>query len=143
MHLEDNRDILAASYPDLTRAELDQLLFRVADAKSVQKLEADDVDAAATAEGVVTDGPSGNWICASDSAGVLRLTMQASSYSLVGRLGQTMVGEYAHVGQDLVVTNGPLKGLGLASGTLSYEPSGRVIDFQSEEPSKMRCLEVL
>ena len=137
-HFDDSRDQLAASYPDLTPTELDKLLFRVADAKSVQEL-----NEAISVKAGTADGPSGDWICASDSAGALRLTMRATSYSLVDRSGQSMAGEYARVGHDVVVSNGPLKGIGVSHGTLTSEPSGRTIDFRSEDRSTLMCREVL
>jgi hypothetical protein len=139
-HFDDSRDQLAASYLDLTPAELDKLLFRIADAKSVRKLNEDKVE---VVDPVTANGPSGDWICASDSAGALRLTMRATSYSLTGRFGQTMAGEFSRVGHDVVVTNGPLKGMGVSLGTLTSEPSGRVIDFRSDERSTLRCREIL
>jgi hypothetical protein len=37
-HFNQSRDQLAATYPYLTQAELDRLLFRIADAQSVQML---------------------------------------------------------------------------------------------------------
>lgn len=39
-HLNDSRAELAAAYPELSDAELDKLIFRIADARSVEGLKA-------------------------------------------------------------------------------------------------------
>lgn len=39
-HLNDSRAELAAAYPQLTDAELDKLIFRIADARSLEGLNA-------------------------------------------------------------------------------------------------------
>lgn len=42
VHLNDSRTELAAAYPALTDAELDRLVFRIGDARSVKALNTED-----------------------------------------------------------------------------------------------------
>jgi hypothetical protein len=40
-HLDESRAELAAAYPELTDAELDRLVFKIADARSIKTLDTD------------------------------------------------------------------------------------------------------
>ena len=128
--LDHSRRQLEESYPGLSSRELDVLVFRIADVKSL-------------GGDVATTGPAGDWICRTDAANVVRLTMRAKSYVLVDGSGRAMGGEYERVRHDVDVASGPLKGMGISHGTLVAAEPHRVLDFVADNKSALTCREVL
>ncbi len=128
-HLGTSRAELKTLYPTLSSRELDLLAFRIADLGSM---------------GVVaSSGPSGNWFCTSETLGGYRLTMGATSYSLVARSRESMAGEYQSSGGEVVVSSGPLRGIGVANGTLAVEEGERILTFQVGDSGTLKCVEIL
>lgn len=130
LHVDDSRDQLQERYPQLPARELDMLTFRIADINSLKP-------------SAPVVGPAGDWSCTTDAATGVRLTIRAKSYWLVDRSGRSWGGEYERAGQVVRITNGPLKGMGIADGTLTAAIAPRILEFHADGRSALRCREVL
>lgn len=126
--LDQTRDELTRRYPGLSSREVDLLVFRTADIRSVE-----DKDAA---------GPAGDWFCLTGSGQVVLLSMRAKSY-FINRPGQAMGGEYQYAGTDVMISSGPLRGMGIAEGTFARDWSPRLLEFRAAEGVGLSCKEVL
>lgn len=97
-------------------------------------------EASATAQS--RDSAAGVWNCRIGDDAVGTLSVRASSYVL-DRFGAAMAGEYEQAQAHMIVTNGPLLGMGVDRGTLLSDAEARVLQFQTANGALLSCREVL
>lgn len=85
---------------------------------------------------------AGDWSCRLDQGTVGTLSVRTNSYVL-GRAGVMMSGEYQQAGQHVVITNGPLRGLGIEGGTVVPSVAERTLEFPTASGAVLSCHEVL
>jgi hypothetical protein len=87
-------------------------------------------------------GPNGDWSCHMGDHHAGTLNMRSQSYIFTGQSGQ-MSGEYDVSQQDVTITNGPLKGMGIDHGTLKSTQTPRTLEFAAVSGVPLQCKEVL
>lgn len=89
---------------------------------------------------LVRSSATGDWNCHLGDNPIGTLSVRATSYVL-SRPGEAMAGEYKQANQQVSVTNGPLRGLGVDNGTLvANEP--RTLEFPTANGAMLQCSEV-
>lgn len=88
------------------------------------------------------DSATGDWNCRIGDDAIGTLSVRASSYVL-HRSGASMAGEYQQAQERVIVTNGPLRGLGVDRGTLLADVQARTLEFPTASGALLSCREVL
>jgi hypothetical protein len=88
------------------------------------------------------DSAAGDWNCRLGGSVVGTLFVRSHSYVL-SRSGSTMAGEYQQIAHRVMVTNGPLLGLGIDAGRLVSDADARVLEFLTPNGALLACREVL
>lgn len=87
-------------------------------------------------------GAAGDWNCRVGDQAFGTLSVRGQSYVL-NRFGTVMAGEYRQDADHVVVTSGPLVGMGVADGTLLADAPARVLEFLTGGGALLSCREVL
>ncbi len=90
----------------------------------------------------VRGSATGDWSCQLGESAIGTLSVRASSYVL-SRPGSTMAGEYQQADERIIVSNGPLRGLGVEGGTLADEMAARTLEFPTAGGAVLACREIL
>lgn len=92
--------------------------------------------------GMKLDSAVGDWSCALGGQAAGTLSVRPQSYVL-SRSGTAMAGEYQQDGEHMLVSSGPLRGIGVESGTLAAGAGGRILAFPTAGGTVLSCSEVL
>jgi hypothetical protein len=85
---------------------------------------------------------AGDWTCRIGATAIGTMFVRARSYVL-NRPGSAMAGEYEQSADRVIVTSGPLRGMGVEGGMLIEDRNMRTLAFPTPSGTTLSCHEVL